>query len=572
MTETVDLREVLGSGPLRIARGLIRTVEPDGASIADGDRDALEVVAALVVWAQQHGHVCMDIDRIAQILAEAGAIPTFDGVAIRPERDVLKRALDAHPWFVRRCNERPSADDALAIDTPLIVHRWFVYSQRQFADECTVVERIRSFAGAVAPLAGTVEADLADRQRLAVETALSRRLTIITGGPGTGKTYTVARLVTALRSAASAKPPTIAVAAPTGKAAQRVADALDGVEATTIHRLLGPTGSSTRFLADAHDPLPHDVVIVDEVSMVSLQLMARLLDALRPDARLILVGDTDQLESVESGSVLQDLVTAARAPGSPLEPCVCELDHGFRAVDEIAAVAEQIRSVPKTLTEAASATERLIAFLEQADGLAWIETDDPLASFQPAADEIVSAARKAAAAARAGDGEGALAVVEQQRVLCAHREGPWGVRRWNELVRRSVSSGFDEFAPGAPLLVTSNDPATGLVNGATGVVALDGDHTTVVFDGGQTRVDPYHLPATELAYAMTIHKSQGSEYERVVVVLPPATSPILNRELVYTAVTRAKRFLTIVGSREALTATLLHGSIRASGLRRALSG
>lgn len=571
------LLDLLGRAPLRLADELLRITSAGAAPPAAVDAAAIRAAAALVVWAQQQGHVCVDIQQVPRLLEASGVdVGELDRSTV--ER-AIAAALDRSPWLVRTVVDGEHPDVAGMIDEPLVRHSWLLYSQRQYTDERTIVERLRRFAAEPPSTSMTVETTIADglatAQLRAVETALSRRLTVITGGPGTGKTFTIARIVDALRAAARDVPPVIAVAAPTGKAAARVGASLGDIETSTIHRLLGPTGSSTRFRHDEHTPLPHDVVIIDETSMVSLQLMARLLEALRPDARLILVGDPDQLESVESGSVLQDVVIAAADPGSPLAPCVLELDQGFRATDAVARAAAIVRSVGRDRTHASSATDDLISHLNGSEHLTWIETDDPLAVFAAAAEAIVDNGRAAVDLAEAGSGTEALERIDTRRVLCGHRTGPWGAAWWNERVRNAVHGNDParrraEFPPGLPLLVTANDPATDLVNGDTGVVVRVEGGATVVFAEHPHGIDPYHLPEHEAAYAMTIHKSQGSEYEHVVVVLPPEHSPLLTRELLYTAITRAKRSLTIVGSREALTTALHHESVRASGLRAAL--
>lgn len=570
--------DLVGPTPRRLADELLRVTRSDSDAIEVDDSSALRVAIALVVWAQQEGHVCVDLHQVPGMLREAGA-DTSD-LQSSDIAKALAAALEAHPTLVRTVKAGAHPTDPSAIDQPLVRHGWHLYSQRQYTDERSVVDRLRALAQehmtAEHVVDSTITDGLAAAQQRAVVTAVGRRLTIVTGGPGTGKTFTISRIVAALRMTGNGEPPVIAVAAPTGKAAARVSASLDAIEATTIHRLLGPTGASTRFRHDARNPLPHDVVIIDETSMVSLQLMARLLDALRPGARLILVGDPDQLESVESGSVLQDLVVAAREPGSLLAPCLCELDQGFRATDTIAEAAAIVRSVGRDPANAATATDRLIAHLDASDGLTWIGADDPTTVFRAAAEAIIINGRIAAGLADAGRGTEALERIDSHRVLCGHRAGPWGARWWNDQVRAAVH-GADaarrraEFPPGLPVLVTANDPATDLVNGDTGVViAVDGD-VTVLFADHPRGIDPYHLPANEPAYAMTVHKSQGSEYEHVLMVLPPQDSPLVTRELLYTAVTRAKRTLTIVGSREALTTALQRESFRVSGLRTAFS-
>jgi len=402
---------------------------------------------------------------------------------------------------------------------------------------------------------------------------------VVTGGPGTGKTFTLARALGALLAA----DPTIeiALAAPTGKAAKRMQEAISqAVDAefgpvgpqlaaltpVTIHRLLGARGISTRFRHDADHPLPHDVVVIDEASMVSLQLTARLLEAVRPDARVILIGDPDQLASVEAGSVLGDIVAVTTGP---VVACIARLSTGHRSGEAIVEVSSAIASGDADRVRA--------AFDAAPDELRLVEAEHLGAG---AAATHLSAAADAAItardAARSGSGPDAHDASTSHRVLCGHRHGPTGVSTWNAWFERTIGCAGTVYA-GRPLLVTANDPITGLVNGDTGIL-VDRDGETVAWfppgepDGAARTFAPVQLPPTETAFAMTIHKSQGSEYEHVVVMLPPPGSPLLTRELLYTAVTRAKRSVTLIGTAAALETAVTTVTERASGLREALSG
>jgi exodeoxyribonuclease V alpha subunit len=434
------------------------------------------------------------------------------------------------------------------------------------------------------------------RQREAAASAVLRGLTIVAGGPGTGKTTTVARIVALLAeqaAAAGTAPPLVALAAPTGKAAARleesvhdeardlpVAEAIRAqlleLHASTLHRLLGwRPDSQSRFRHNRGQRLPHDVVIVDETSMVSLSLMARLVEAVRPDARLVLVGDPGQLASIEAGAVLGDIV--GRASGTAGRTGIVILDRVHRYGGGIAGLAEAIRR-----GDADAVVEVLT---DQPDGVSWIPVDaaDPAAEGQlaPVRDLAVAAGRAVTQAAGAGDARAALVGLAAFRILCAHRRGPQGVATWNARIEAWLATAIDGFTAagrwyaGRPLLVGENDYELKLYNGDTGVVlATAGDRLTAAFErGGEIlELSPSRLKTVDTAYAMTIHKSQGSQFDTAAVLLPAAASRILTRELLYTAATRARRELFVVGTEEAIRDAVGRPVARASGLESRLWG
>jgi exodeoxyribonuclease V alpha subunit len=462
-----------------------------------------------------------------------------------------------------------------------------------------------------------------DLQRLAAATAVTRRLAVIAGGPGTGKTTTIARVLALLdaQAAAAGQPsPRVALVAPTGKAAARLEESLREAlerdefseevrgrlataEASTIHRLLRQQpGNSSRFRHHAGDPLPHDVVIVDEASMVSLALMAKLLDALPAHTRLVLVGDPQQLRSVEAGAVLGDIVgpslqglrlsADARArltslTGEDLDGVgevaptagigdgivVLQRVHRFDERSGIADLATAIQAgEPDGVVEVLRAGYDDVVWLER-DRDARDESDTGLAGLR---DEVRSLGRRVRAAAEAGDAETALAAIEEVRILCAHRRGPFGVSTWVPRVeewigdRRSVRAGA--WLVGRPVLMTRNDHQLRIYNGDVGVVVATDDGPRVAFPTpeGPRLISPSRLDATETVHAMTIHKSQGSQFRHAVVVLPTEDSRILSRELFYTGVTRAQRQVTVIGSEAAVRAAVERVVRRASGLRERL--
>jgi exodeoxyribonuclease V alpha subunit len=461
----------------------------------------------------------------------------------------------------------------------------------------------RSFdrgAGAPAvvdPSPGAVRDDAGAGQARAAAAAVRHRFAVVAGGPGTGKTTTVARIVALLAEQAAARgdaAPLIALAARTGKAAARlteavhdaardldlaapVRDQLLALEARTLHRLLGPRhGSDSRFRHDRGNRLPHDVVIVDETSMVSLSLMARLVDALRPDARLVLVGDPGQLTSIEAGAVLGDIVAPAveGRGGGALGEAIVVLDHVFRHGDAIADLAAAVR---------AGDADGALALLERgAPGVTWIAADAADAeALEPVRAGAVRAGRAGLAAARAGDARRALGELAGFRLLCAHRRGPYGAATWRHHVERWLAAELPDFAAagewyaGRPLLITENDYGLGLFNGDTGVVvASPGDRVMAAFErrGEIVEFIPGRLGAVETVYAMTVHKSQGSEFHTAAVLLPPAASPILTRELLYTAITRARQCVILVATEAMIRAAIGRPAARASGLRERLWG
>jgi len=314
--------------------------------------------------------------------------------------------------------------------------------------------------------------------------------------------------------------------------------------------------------------------------MVSLPLLARLLEAVRPDSRLVLIGDPDQLESVELGAVLGDIVKAASAGdedevAGPLAGHLVRLIRGHRFGGEspIAMLADAIGR-----GDADAAVDLLAATADDdSSTVSFVKTVNPLDPSSIAAVESViePILAKVREAAEAGNAAGALGHVGQARILCAHRLGPHGVSSWNQLAERWLcgNGGADSiWYVGRPLLATRNDQSLGLSNGDTGVVIRDGDQLVAVFDSalGILRFDPVQLEDVETAYAMTVHKSQGSEYEAVVMILPPVTSPLVGRELIYTGVTRAKEELLVVGSESAMRLAAETPASRMTGLTKSL--
>ncbi len=484
-----------------------------------------------------------------------------------------------------------------------LVGSW-LYLDRYWAEEVGVARALREMAADARiavdeellrdGLARLFGAAAAERQAQAAATAVTRRWSVVAGGPGTGKTTTVGRIVALIceqAAAAGGAFPLIALAAPTGKAAARLQEAVHAeaarldvsaeireqllaLRASTIHRLLGwRPGSSSRFRHDRNQRLAHDVVVVDETSMVSLSLMARLIEALRSGARLILVGDPGQLASIEAGAVLGDIVGAG-GDGAGVGPEIVVLDRVHRFGGGIARLAAAIRS---------GDGDAVVELLRQgADDVTWLEVDVAEQDALPAVSApALAAARTTFEAARAGRARDALDALASFRILCAHRRGPYGVATWTARMEGWLAAELAELDPedrwyvGRPLLVNENDYELRLNNGDTGIVVSLGDgRVAAAFARGEEIIEhsPSRLGAVDTVYAMTVHKSQGSQFGSAAVLLPPPDSRILTRELLYTAATRAQRRLILAGTEESVRAAVARPVARASGLGRRLWG
>ncbi|WP_354698970.1 RecBCD enzyme subunit RecD [Paraconexibacter sp. AEG42_29] len=640
VTDPFDARRVHGAGgslDAFNAAGVLAAADVHVAQrlarLAGGADDAVLLAIAFAVRAPRLGHVYVDLGTIAATAAVESDVPVDLEQLPWPAPGPWATAVAASPLVA--VGEEPAAD-AAADPRPLRLVDGRLYLDRYWREELQIAADLAAFGVGAAP--GVDAEALADgvarlfpgeartgRQALAAASAVLRRFTVIAGGPGTGKTTTVARVIALLveQSAGSGgSPPLIALAAPTGKAAARleeavhaqaaglpvapdVRDALLGSGAVTLHRLLGwRPDSASRFRHHRGNRLPHDVVIVDETSMVSLSLMGRLVEAVRPDARLILVGDPGQLTSVEAGAVLGDVVgpaaggpvmsaaaqaalaaatgqpagtaiaTTAAAPGSAASGVgdgIVVLDRTHRYAGAIATLAEAI---------AAADADAAIACLQAGTAdVEWIAVDvataDP-ATLEPVRAAAVAAGEAVLQAARAGDALAALEALGSFRVLCAHRRGPHGAAWWMSSIERWLAAAVPGFDPrgawyvGRPLLMTENDYSLKLFNGDTGVVVAAGpDRIVAAFErrGEPLAFSPTRLRAVDTVYAMTVHKAQGSQFGTAAVLLPDADSQILTRELLYTAVTRAAERLVVVGTEATIRHAVGRPAARASALR-----
>ncbi|MGW6695858.1 exodeoxyribonuclease V subunit alpha [Rhodococcus sp. NPDC054953] len=590
---------VLGAADVHVAVRL--------AQLAGETSEAAVLATALAVRAVRSGSVCLDVGGMRDIGVDA--VAADDGTEVD---------LDALPW--------PDPADLLAAlrVSPLVVGGEagplrplrlvdtvggpLLYLEKYHRQEDTVRRVLDSRAGDHPDVdAAELRAGLADlfpehapdRQRVAVAVAATHRTAVIAGGPGTGKTHTVARVLAMLLRLQG---PTlrIGLAAPTGKAAARLQESVhqhrdrlalpESLSASTLHRLLGWGHRGPRYHAGNH--LPHDVIVVDETSMVSLTMMCRLLEALRPQARLILVGDPNQLASVDAGAVLADLVdrpvTAAANPVLPavvgadldadgwddgerdrVRGGIVRLTRGWRFDEEIGALADAVRD---------DQPDRVLDLLNSgSDRIEFLAPDD----LDALRRDVLDTAAEVTAAAEAGDVAAALELAERHRLLCAHRDGPFGVAWWERASLEWIGTATghrldpDAWTAGRPLLVTANDYDAKIYNGDTGVVVRGGngeegggDLVAAFGRGGDPLLlHPSRISSVQSVYAMTIHRSQGSQYGTVSVILPDERSSLLTRELLYTAITRAKDRVRIIGTEDAVRAGVRRRVRRASGLR-----
>jgi exodeoxyribonuclease V alpha subunit len=589
-------------------------------AIAGESDDAVLLAVALVVRSTRHGSVVLDLTT-----AEATTSPDVDeGDSGAVTVDI---ALDWPDDWVARCAASSLVSGPLRmLGSQVWLGRYWDQEEqvaRELLERSTARPTDLDLDVLTAGLDRLFVAGADDDQRLAAAVCALSRVSVLAGGPGTGKTTTVSRLLALLRE----QHPDwrIALAAPTGKAAARLEEAVRSSTATlspedrvrlgdlpsmTLHRLLGwRREARSRFRHDRTNRLPMEIVVVDESSMVSLTMMARLLEALRPSTRLILVGDPDQLASVEAGAVLGDLVDRTvlgrRTPAlaATLRTVLPALlpDEQPAAPDAPLSPDSLVRDGVSALTTnrrfpAQSGIARLAAAVQEGrgdDALAVLRSaspevelvevdDDAYLSAEQLADvraEVQNCGVSLHEAAVLGNAVAALEVLERHRVLCAHRRGLRGVQHWSALAARWIAEVHpilpraDGRYAGEPLLVTTNDYDIGLYNGDTGVVVNDGHGGLVaVFGrgGAPITVPLVRLGAVRTLHAMTVHRSQGSQFDRITVLLPPATSPLGTRETLYTAVTRAKEHVRVIGSADALVAAVGRPAARATGLRERL--
>lgn len=585
----------------------LRPVDVQAARLLEridrGHCPELPVVAAFASWATGQGHTCLPLSALPGLLTAAGLDNGGFGDAA-----ALGQRLSASSVIGRPGNFQPLILDE---NNNLFLLRFHRYEEaiaqalraRAAGAEPLDAARIGPLLEALFPAGG--ETAGVDWQRAAAVLALRRRFVVISGGPGAGKTYTVARIL-ALITALAPDKPRVALAAPTGKAALRLQESIRSAKAAlpqqltaniadqaqTLHRLLGFQADRPGFRRNAANPLHLDLLVLDEASMIDVPLMAALLEALPPSCRIILLGDRDQLASVEAGNLFADLcgngeirwsqtqigqmrefVGQGEFPGASGDPgdpgpladslVLLRASHRFREGSGIAALARAVNSGDP---EKAQATLELqfpdlhVADAAAPGSAAWLHD-----RIEPFLLPILAAASPQAALQELG----------RRRILCALREGPNGVEGLNRLAetifrRADRIPQAARLYPGMPIIILRNDYALGLFNGDAGVLWPDDRGSLQAWfeqeNGTARAVGLSRLPAWQTSYAITVHKSQGSEFAEVLLILPPEDAPVLSRELLYTGITRARNTLTLACRRETLLRVVQRRVVRHSGL------
>ena len=549
--------QVVSDGDVAAANTLISIV----ARVGKSQTNLLgALLVCLALRTPRDRHTCVDLEHIHDWLTPEG-------------RDAnLEWPKDSATWLAA-AKRYPLIFGQPGESTPLIVDGTRVYINRAYAEE-----------GAIAA---------------ALTRDKAQHLRIILGGPGTGKTREVAMKFIE-RFKAGERDLRVALAAPTGKAAARmrevllrecdslknmaegkdvdwlaVDNAINNAFSGTIHSLLGFGPSrEPRYKYNADNYLPFDWVVIDEASMVPSSMMYRLVEALNPATALLLVGDPDQLASVDAGSVLGDIAKVASQKDSILFSQTKIMSEQWRLPSEIDGLARLLRLEKPVGGQILGNEKHVDAVIEYLASnktlISWIKPDSDIKQLDELRGRVVAHARQLHRCAISGDHQSAINKRNELQLLCAHREGPNSVSYWNGFVEYQLGPYTDtRWYFGRPIMVTRNNYSVGLYNGDVGVIVPDesGAPVGAFSDGGSFRLLPtMRLENVESVHALTIHKSQGSEYDEVVVVLPNESSQILTRELFYTGVTRTKQKLTIIGSEAVVRSAVSQAIRRASGL------
>jgi exodeoxyribonuclease V alpha subunit len=551
-------------------------------------KESVYLAAALSAYVLREGHIWCDLSEFAGIefipYTNPDIIQTFpqldDWIQDLSTAEIVGCSGDYKPLILE--------------STSICMYRYWKYEQQtadsiykkagsyqRYFDRSDIEKCIDSITDA---------SSFDEFQRNAIIAAANNKFTIITGGPGTGKTTTVAKIAAVLITLHGKQPFRIALAAPTGKAAMRLGESLQiaitqlsleetikksfPTETQTIHRLLGTIPGSINFSYNTLQPLPFDLVIIDEASMVDIALMSKLLDAIPEKCRLILLGDKDQLASVEAGSVLADICTIFDTDknndsqhvlhsSNDYSPSVITLKKSFRfnSNSGIGQLADAINS-------------------GSADSAWNIVTTSDECRFESASDiqtlqkRIRSLSRQWTEQLGAiKNPDSALALLNEFRILTALRQGQWGANHINNLLTNVCKLLFKTnpsmpFFDGMPIIITSNDYRNNLFNGDTGIIFRQSTLYYAFFKSGNSikSINLRSLTSWEPAFAITVHKSQGSEFLHTAFVLPPIDTPLLSRELIYTAVTRSRKSITIIGNEYVFKTGVRRGTKRCSGL------
>lgn len=579
--------------------------------IADKKSQEILVAAALVSRNQHLGHICLDL-------------PSAAGTALKEGGHSLPLVCPALDVWIDALRSSGVVGDPGNF-TPLVLdHKNRLYLHRYWEYEQTLAELIRKRVNSPPEPASLPEnmMDLlfpspetgeTDWQKVAAFAAITRKFCVISGGPGTGKTTTAARILALLTAQSGEKKLRIALTAPTGKAAARLQEAIvrekakfggkirEDTEsrASTIHRLLGYVPGSPDFRHNAENPLAADVVVVDEASMVDMALMSKLVQALPEHARLILLGDKDQLASVEAGYVMGDICDTGTvhhfsekfcrelkkftgqniecgAGGNEPEICDCIVqlrkNHRFRE-------AGGIRAISQAINEGNGTKAAALLRSGQYPDISWTDL--------PRSRDLGSALRETILQGYADylkhpdDPEAVFTAFDRFRILCALRKGPFGAEEINSLAEQILSTAgilhvSGTWYTGRPVLISRNDYHLKLFNGDVGIALPDPESSgksRVFFRGAKNafrKFNPLRLPEHETVFAMTVHKSQGSEFDRVLLLLPARDAAVLSRELLYTGITRAVSHVQIWGTEEIFHSAVSRNIRRNSGLRDAL--
>lgn len=604
-----------------ITQNLLRPLDLRFAQMLVEDENPILLFVFAYLSAQTGaGHVCLPLSIIQKDQLFDGRQKEFaQEIWQKMGKPSAKKIVEelTHCYCVNQ-----SSDDS---PSPIILDNDLLYLQRMwsyeekvaqfFRQEHTVVDinenELIKVLNQLFPT--TKESQETNWQKVAASVAITSPISIISGGPGTGKTTTVAKILAAFVMLTSNEKPIIQLVAPTGKAAARLTESLGNAlaqlhlseeedkwmpkQAQTIHRLLGAQPESQQVRYHKDNPLQLDILVVDEASMVDLPMMARLIDALPPKCHVIFLGDKDQLASVEAGAVLgdicrfsedgfsqkrfdqinlltqgelaksTDIIPVSQTPVSVVSDSLCLLRKSYRfgedsGIGQLAFAVNkgQTKTAIALLKKAEVSPQQLEIALEPQD-VSFIALESKESYLLMIQDAVNAYREYLTLVSQKASPDIILNAFNQYRLLCARRDGPFGVSGLNDriemllhrqrLIRRPTNSYQSDYI-GRPIMIQRNDSTLGLFNGDIGIMLNNDEGEMKAFfqlpDGKLKAIQPSRLPQHETAYVMTVHKSQGSEFTHTALVLPDKFSPVVSRELLYTALTRAKQKLSLYAS------------------------